>query len=897
MFIDIDYNKKNLKAKYYLAKPNKQIIGHIDQKMSDTLNLKLGNVSEVNFTIPYQVRDENDEVVTNKYVNLIREKMLIKMKIGAESEWFIVQDIAESSEEESFTVTAYGLGYELKHKLISILEIEEASAMPEIINQILSTSIWSVGFMDDKFTNIYRTFSESSTNVLDCVIKLAETFGALIVWDTVKRQVNFYDPDTYGVHRGLVFNNRLLEDASVDRSSEEQMITKLYAYGEDNLTFSEVNPTGNPYLEDYSYFMYPFQQDSSGNVIKSSYYMSDELCKSIVEYNALTTENETALNDYMDAQLDYILKISTAETELENLNLELDNILDRLDVAKATENQTLITSITKEEIAKRLEISNKTVSLKNLNTAMSNNESAYISLKESISKEANFTPELLNELNIFEIEATFEDSDIIDPVDLFNEAKVKFESLKVPNKTVNISTINLFNVVEEQFYWDKLVLGDYARVKDDILKLDYKSMLLEITYDFEEGEAELTFSDDPSMVNQKSKLQEILYDAQNTSTVVNDNRYRWNEINVIGKNVSDMINSAWDANKQQITAGINNSIDIGKRGIVITNPDRPDEIIIMQSGIVALSKDKGVTWTTAITPSGVNAEVIMGRMLIGESLVIASEGNTFQLDANGARFDANYFEVTSSSGGNKVDEWDYTVTAIEQAYDDNVITPYEKKMLKIEWGKLLTKYNGLVERADGFYYPNSSDLFELIQYEEKYTNLYNYLFTDTQGTGKPILDPTNMKQATVITRTEYQKVFDEFYESEENLATLLSQRAKELIELNAEALNVIRDEVKNVLDDVPYWIELTSTKGSRFSNGNIDTRFIAKLYKGSKEVTALLPVDSFIWSKRDKDGIADTAWNTAHVNVGNTVDITRDDVYRKAIFGCAIWFDSDLIAT
>lgn len=900
MFIDIDYNKKDLKAKYYLAKPNKQVVGHIYNKSNDSLNLKLGNISEIEFSIPFKVdepakkaTDGSSMLVHNEYIDKIKEKMLIKMTIGTEVEWFVIDNIEESSDDDTFTVKCFGLGYELKSKQVSLLEYTEATPLREIAFELLSTSIWSIGFIDTKYDKIYRTFDKSKTNVLDGLVELAETFGALIVWDTVKRKISFHDPEKYGAYRGLNLNDRLIENISQSRTSDE-MVTKLYAYGADNINFSSVNPTGMTYIEDYSYFMYPFEQDEKGKVLKSSYYMSDALCKAILSYNKLVADNNSSLQYLIEQQLKYTLDISVKQSELDVLKLELDNILDRLDVAKASENKVLVNSINAEKLSKTTEINNKELELKLLKNQAEGIDKQYEDLTKSISKEANFTDALLKELTLYEIEAIFEDGDIIDPVDLLNEAKTKFALMRSPNRIVNVSTANLFNITEEQYYWDKLVLGDIVNIKKEQMKLNYRARLLEINYSFSDGEADLVISDNPELFNERSTVEEILYDAQNTSTIMNDSKWKWNEINIVSDKVSDLITSAWDATKNKINAGINNSIEIGKRGIVIRNPDRPNELLVAQSGVLAISKDKGETWETAVSAEGIHANLVMGRLLVGEGLVISSEGSTFTLDKNGARFDGRYFEVTASDGTNKVNQWDYAKTAIDQAYDDNIITPYEKKMIKIEFGDMLIQYNGLLERASGYFNPNVADVYEYKQYMEKYENMYNYLFFDAQGSGKPILDPDAMGESVFITRVEYIKVFDEFRTAEQNLITLLSERARTMIEDNQKKLVKIQEDIQDVLDDVPYWIQLTSTKGTTFSAGNIDTELIVKLFKGGDEVTAKLPTDSFVWTKRDKDGEDDIAWNTSHKNVGSKITVTRDEVFQKAIFRCEIWFDNDI---
>jgi len=66
LFIDIDYNKRQQKAKIHLAKPNKDIITHIHEKIEDSATIKLGDINELEFSIPYMTDDEaSGEIVRN----------------------------------------------------------------------------------------------------------------------------------------------------------------------------------------------------------------------------------------------------------------------------------------------------------------------------------------------------------------------------------------------------------------------------------------------------------------------------------------------------------------------------------------------------------------------------------------------------------------------------------------------------------------------------------------------------------------------------------------------------------------------------------------------------------------------------------------------------------------
>ncbi len=46
----------------------------------------------------------------------------------------------------------------------------------------------------------------------------------------------------------------------------------------------------------------------------------------------------------------------------------------------------------------------------------------------------------------------------------------------------------------------------------------------------------------------------------------------------------------------KLTQVLKNSVNISGRGIIIRNPDFPNDVLIAQSGVLALSRDNGKTW-------------------------------------------------------------------------------------------------------------------------------------------------------------------------------------------------------------------------------------------------------------------------------------------------------------
>jgi hypothetical protein len=889
LFIDVNYNKRPQKARLHLAKPNKKIISHINEKFRDNLALKLGNINELNFSITHSLVDDAGNVVPNPHVESIKERMLIRAKIGAYKEWFIIDNISEDADDSDvFNVSAFSLGYELKKKRISGFEAESMSAT-EICNVLLEETIWKIGTIDPMFDSFTRSFeSGDDSNVLDCLIQWAETFAGLLVWDTENREVSLKNIKENGKFKGLtVKDGRFLKSLNRTRTTDE-MVTRLYVEGSEGLSIHSVNPTGQGYIEDFSYFMSPFERDSDRNVINSSHFMSDELCHAILDHKILLEQNAPEISSITSELSTKNISLITEQSTLDTLNQEMENILELLDVAKATEDEVLIAQRSAEKVAKQTQIDAQDAVVKGIEREIDDLNNQLETIQNQISTQANFTPELLEELNPYIIEEMWRDDRYINADELYNGALEKFAELREPKVVVEIDIDNLLNILEEQYYWDKLVLGDLIKIKYPHMNIEYMAKIIEINYDLENNEVSLVIANTKDLLSETDKLIQLLYSSQSASSLVQNNKYKWDKVNALSKEVSNLLISEWDANKNKIIAGVNNSVEVGNRGIIISNPDIPNEMVIMQAGIIALTKDSGETWKTAIKPDGIVAERLIGQIIAGQELLITNSAGSFTLDDNGAVFDVDSFKIRSSNdGSNLVDRWQTFADFVDEYKDDNLITPFEKKMLKIKWEEIAKRYTANSNKIINFYADAGVSKQFVQDYHSKYDELYDYLFVTIHG-DKPLLSDDNLAFTTRIVSAEFDGKFRAYDTTLVELEKQLDIEAKALADKAIADAEEAKRNIEEVMDDVVYKIEIHTSNGFTFKNGQINTVLTVKVYRGKDNITDTVPASGFIWKKRDKDGVLDTAWNSAHVNIGKQITIDRNDVYEKATFECDI---------
>jgi hypothetical protein len=653
----VDLNVKPSQMSIQLAKPNRTIVGKIKHyNKTPILKLSLGRLNEISFTIPYKI-EKNHELVDNPIVSLIRNRFLLKVKWNHISEWFIINEISDSVDDssEGLVVHAFSLGNELKDKLIEQLQKDSLTPQQVLTEALLFTN-WSVGTIDAKISNKYRSFDITETTVLDFLFTIADTYGVLLVFDSENKKVNLVHPDNYKINRGFkLAYGQYLKSLTRDSNSDD-MTTQLIVTGKDGLSINRINPTGASSIESFSYFMYPFERDTNRNVIQSSHFMSDELCHAILDYEALVESKKGEFSSLLDQLNTKQTLKTTKDNELFNLKTDLQIILDSIEVRKSASQDYSDLIVSRD--AKQTEVNNKQNEINVIQTDIDGLYVSMDSIKSQLSIPNNFTPELIQERNDYIITKKWSDENYIDDQELYDDAKVKFDDVRKPKINITVGSVNFFQMIEEQRNWDKLFLGDVVVVRHPMIDASYEIFVTDMEVS-DEG-LNLTIADFQE-IRKDDALLEKINQSYSSSVALEMSKYKWNQTTTDLGEINDIINGVWDATKRRITAGVNESVEISNRGVIIRNPDYPNEVIILQAGVMAISGDNGDSWKTVSNAHGVFAETLMGKIIAGVNLYIENEDGKFTFDKNGVSIDGASFTVRDVNGNNMLEVWNNSI--------------------------------------------------------------------------------------------------------------------------------------------------------------------------------------------------------------------------------------------
>ncbi len=697
-----------------IAKPNREVIGYAENIYNRKQIIKLGQINEISFTTPYTI-EKDYTPIKNPLISKLRSQYHIKATFGEQTEWFIVSNLNTSYTDDGssyLNVQLKSLGYQLKNKkirtwagvLINGEYRKESLNAQQVLENILSTSAWSIGYIDSEFLTTFREFDFQGTSALDAVFNIAETFGAIIKWDTINKTISLIMQENAGVNKGFrISETNYLKTLEKEELSDE-IVTRLHIYGKDGLSINNINPLGTDYLEDFSYYFQGFERDDNKNVISPSLYMSNGLCSALLDYQEAIKANEGKFKEYLDLKTQLLEEIIPFSNEIFKLETELKTILDVIDVKNSQGLDVSFELSEKERVTDEIKGTQHEIDVRN--DVINDTDVNILNLQSLISIENNLTAEQIIELDDYISEETWEDQNYTSENDLFKDAQKVFEDLKKPKEIITTNIINLFKILDGKQDWKKVVIGDRFFIEYERLGIDVETQLIELEIDHDGTAINVTIANTKDIERDEDKLSKILYGSISTASTVDMSKYKWNQISSVQTDVSDILNNTWDANKREIVAGVNETVTINGRGITVTDSDDPLKYIRITNSVLGMTNDGGNTFKTGITPEGIIAETLLGKITITEQLFIENVAGKYSFTQDGMVIDGGSITITGGLPKSQLDpSFADDLVELNKDYTNGI-------RIDSEYGLLVTrsddKTRAIFNATDGFKFQSKS---------------------------------------------------------------------------------------------------------------------------------------------------------------------------------------------
>lgn len=860
-----------------LHKLNEEPIQELRNIVGLTISPSFIGVSELNFQIPFNRQDNNGELVENEIYKIVEGDHLIKVN---EEEYFIIASVVEKSEDDGYTykeVKCFTREYELSQKRLvnykassrmlydsenQMLDGLERGIFNYIFNHI--TMAWSIGYVDPdvitrKGKDVHRALDFSDSNLLQVFQDLQTIFKCVLTFDTIEQKINIYDVESkLGQDKGLYISdyNFIRE---IDKTIKSDDIkTRLYLYGKDNVSIQSISSTGQPYIDNFDFY-------------KTTKYMTQDLIDALDSYDDKISNIDPNFKPLLkklklaNEEMEVLLNFDHQEIEqkgLVALNRELSIIQSSLDVKiqergikkdainKADSGQLTTLQAELNAINKEIEklssekdeidssISNKKDEIEIQQEAIDGIKGRIEVLQNQATNTANFTQEQLKELDRFIKVETYTDSSYTenDVQELYDEGVRELNRISQPPIQFEINSIDFLSLVEFKDVRRRFVLGDIVTLEHSKVKFDYKVRLVGYEHDVDGKDLVLKFSNKNSMDDATLYLRDLLEDFKTTSTQVDFNKYKWEKADSAKTEITRLVDQMLGEAKQDIMDAVGQRHLFDESGLWLYKEDDngiiDDEQIRAINNTIALTDDNWKSVKTAITPIGVVGEHIYGKIgafakMTANQVVVG--------DTEEPILDHIDREVTS-----KVDDLGDT---IDDAFSDTSLTSIEAKSIKLSLENVRTESENMIEEARK--YSLSTSLFE-----DSLDSLVTYLSGNWIGKDKDYPLP--------ITDIQRDEIDAHFKDLEDKKSELLSQITDAVIYDKA----VVKGETYNHVTITPeFGIQVKDRQSrERVRLGNYTTGKYGLLIKDKTGNKTILDEDGMlqVWQEGGVDNVSAT---------------------------------------
>ncbi|OHQ28942.1 hypothetical protein HMPREF2548_05235 [Staphylococcus sp. HMSC067G10] len=302
------------------------------------------------------------------------------------------------------------------------------------------------------------------------------------------------------------------------------------------------------------------------------------------------------------------------------------------------------------------------------------------SLIRSMNAKNFLSEKLYNERELYVFESVWTEENHTDAQELYDDAVKQMKEQKKINRTITVDLVNFIQSLDHKDDWDKLNVGDKVIFQNKIFNTKIKAYITEMQLDFQTNQVKITISDIFDYKDLDTIIAEKLAQTTSTSSQVDFHKQQIREQTGRITDMTRLIEGEWDANKKRVMAG-NETVDIGSHGVKVISKDNPNEFVIMVGGVIAMTRDNGETFKTGITPEGINAEMLIGKMIVGETLTFENESGTVKFDKDGLYVNSKNFHLVSNDGEeNYFDKLKREMSENAKQQTDRMLEEYKKEV-------------------------------------------------------------------------------------------------------------------------------------------------------------------------------------------------------------------------
>lgn len=506
---------------------------------------------------------------------------------------------------------------------------------------------YELGDLVENWVTKYRSFEATTCTWMSMLENIAQAFDCLIVFDSYNQLINVCHKEEFGelTNISLTYDNALQEITK--QRKLEDVVTRLWVESS-NTTIASVNILGTDYVECYNYFI-------------DNGIMSDELQNSLKLYEQLLKEKDIEFNNLLTQKYEKDQSLTLANSQLVSLqgkysgeNAILTGIIKSATSANISSEQDKVMWADKQAAQQAIvvslenQINEKTKEIQRLKDENAALETAMTEIGIQIKKENAvyngqklFTNDLMLELSDYIIEKTITDDVHLTAYSLYDYMVEQITSLQKP--IIDFSIVSSMEFIKRtgQQLTDCIFIGAKMEIEDragELANEDGTVMLYGFTLQPKtDSVSGLTFTNGAEVPESAIKsIGRVTQTVSNTKSLTDFYKSTWSDIKDKTVDIGKLVNEGLDLAAQKVRSRTEqNIIEMDESGIFLIDANNNDEQLALINDLIAMTTDRWRTSKVAISPEGVIADTLIGRMILGQELYISNDNVSLAIRDNG----------------------------------------------------------------------------------------------------------------------------------------------------------------------------------------------------------------------------------------------------------------------
>ena len=678
------------------------MVGILTDTEAEELVLNFNATSELNFRVNRIKREDPDEntYTANLFKSIQNRRLIFVENIG----YFMITNIDDgfSGNTRYKDIKAKSIDIEIQQKMIPYIpngtyKFKSDNTNKGIIETIVETlPLWTIGHIDEVVAEKWRTFEDVDTS-LNCLGFLLENiqdaYECIIVFDCINRIINVYSQDNYVRQTDIhITKDDVINSIDITENADD-LYTAISVLGNDNVTISAINPLGTNVIYNFNYYLE---------------WMSEGLRNKVDSWQKAVSNN---FDTYYNLNLEYyelLQAVYNLEMEVERLNTQIkmytrckENIIAESSIDMVGSYNVIITENNGTEIPIYDEITETINAISNLiatceskkdsttatltvkNNEVLNKELEIENIHNTLSITKYFSQAEYEELCHYIYEGSYSDEYVTitsimtyeekfaQMKTLYDRAKSRLDRVSEPTQEFTIDIENFLFKKEFAHWSEQLETGCLINVELDLNDIALL-FLSNITVNYDDRTLSMTFGNRFNKFDPKSLFENILGDiskSANTLDFIKEILYpiKNGEFN----SMREALQTSRNLTMNKAIASTNEEVMIDGSGYtgkkLLDNGEYDPRQVKLTSKNLVFTEDGWDSCKVAIgelstgdndTTYGINAELIVGEVIMGNQLIIRDNNGDELLTAIDGKIstsignlDGRFSAIEQTAGG------------------------------------------------------------------------------------------------------------------------------------------------------------------------------------------------------------------------------------------------------